>query len=209
MTAAGDVGYVAKWNGSAWSALGSGMNDRVEALAVDGAGNLYAGGYFTTVAGIAANHIAKWNGSAWSALGNGMDYGVSALAVDGAGTLYAGAFTASQSQQVGRQHLVGSGQWDERVRGPVYALAVDGAGNLYAGGYFGTAGAWRQTASRSGTAALGLRLGSGMRDPVKALAVDGAGNIYAGGDFDFAGGVAGERHRQVGWQRLVRPGQRR
>ena len=44
----------------------------VDALAVDGAGNLYAGGYFTIAGGVAANHIAKWDGSAWSALGSGM-----------------------------------------------------------------------------------------------------------------------------------------
>jgi hypothetical protein len=50
---------------------------------------LYAGGYFTTVGGSAANNIAQWNGSSWSALGSGMNYSVSALAVSG-GTLYAG-----------------------------------------------------------------------------------------------------------------------
>jgi hypothetical protein len=42
--------YIAKWNGSAWSALGSGMNSLVCALAVIGT-DLYAGGYFTTAGG--------------------------------------------------------------------------------------------------------------------------------------------------------------
>jgi hypothetical protein len=82
--------YIAKWNGSAWSALGSGMNSYVYALAVDGNGNVYAGGYFTTAGGTSANYIAKWNGSAWSSLGSGMDKSVHALAVDGTGNLYAG-----------------------------------------------------------------------------------------------------------------------
>ena len=63
---------VAKWNGSSWSALGSGMDGRCLALAVSGS-DLYAGGYFTTAGGSAANHIAKWNGSSWSALGSGMN----------------------------------------------------------------------------------------------------------------------------------------
>ncbi len=64
---------IAKWDGSAWSALGSGMNDAVHALAVDGSGNLVAGGSFTTAGGVSANHIAKWDGSAWSALGSGIN----------------------------------------------------------------------------------------------------------------------------------------
>jgi hypothetical protein len=57
---------IAKWNGSSWSALGSGMNDFVSALTVfdDGIGPaLYAGGTFTTAGAVSANRIAKWNGS--------------------------------------------------------------------------------------------------------------------------------------------------
>src|SRR6266498_1548888 len=46
-TAGGNAAnYIAKWNGSSWSALGSGMNSNVYALAVLGS-DLYAGGYFT------------------------------------------------------------------------------------------------------------------------------------------------------------------
>ncbi len=48
---------VAKWNGSRWSALGSGMNGPVLALAVSGA-NVYAGGSFTNAGGSAANYVA-------------------------------------------------------------------------------------------------------------------------------------------------------
>src|SRR5437762_664649 len=51
-----------------WTALGSGMDHSVYALAVFG-NDLYAGGGFTTAGGIAAN-IAKWDGSSWSALGS-------------------------------------------------------------------------------------------------------------------------------------------
>ena len=47
-----EVNNVAKWNGSAWSALGSGTDRQVEALAVCGT-NLYAGGGFY-VAGVTA-----------------------------------------------------------------------------------------------------------------------------------------------------------
>jgi hypothetical protein len=63
---------IARYNGTAWSALGTAPNGRVRALAFDKAGNLYAGGAFTTIGGTSANRIARWNGSAWSALGAGM-----------------------------------------------------------------------------------------------------------------------------------------
>src|SRR3972149_6550920 len=62
-----------------------GMNSGVTALAVDGDGNLYAGGGFTTAGGTRANRIAKWDGTTWAPLGSGMDNGVSDLEVDNDG----------------------------------------------------------------------------------------------------------------------------
>src|SRR5205823_3890290 len=51
---------IAKWDGSAWSALGSGANGIVWALAVSGRGSdLYAGGDFTTAGGVSASRIAR------------------------------------------------------------------------------------------------------------------------------------------------------
>src|SRR5262245_6472774 len=89
---------IAKWDGSSWSALGSGMNEPVYALTVydDGGGPaLYAGGDFTIAGGVAASKIARWDGSSWSALGSGMSGGGAVLALtvydDGGGpALYAG-----------------------------------------------------------------------------------------------------------------------
>lgn len=62
---------VAQWNGGHWSALGSGLNGAVMALAKSGS-NLYAGGWFTAAGATAVDHIAKWDGSAWSPLGLGL-----------------------------------------------------------------------------------------------------------------------------------------
>jgi len=95
-TQAGSVSanYIARWNGSSWSALGSGLNDEVYSIAVSGT-DVYVGGKFTQAGGVSANHIAKWNGSSWSALSFGMNGYVYALAMTN-GNLYAGGdFTAA------------------------------------------------------------------------------------------------------------------
>src|SRR3954468_12250611 len=85
---------IAKWNGSSWSALGSGVNSVVRALAVSGT-DLYVGGRFTTAGGNDANFMAKWNGSSWSALGSGLNDEVRALAASGRDVYAGGVFSAA------------------------------------------------------------------------------------------------------------------
>ncbi|HEU4419548.1 MAG TPA: hypothetical protein VFT55_11460, partial [Planctomycetota bacterium] len=79
-TAAGGVSAnnIARWNGTSWSALGSGLSggafgSPVRALAVLPNGDLVAGGEFTTAGGVGANYVARWNGTIWSAVGSGMN----------------------------------------------------------------------------------------------------------------------------------------
>ncbi len=93
--------YIARWDGSEWSSVGSapvgaGTNDIVYALRTfdDGTGMaLYAGGDFTSAGGNSTNHIAKWDGASWQPLGVGINDTVSALIEfdDGGGpALYVG-----------------------------------------------------------------------------------------------------------------------
>lgn len=89
---------VARWDGSAFSALGNGLNDHVYSVSIDSADNVFFGGFFTASCGSALcgsvttgfNRVAKWNGAAWSALGSGMNDRVFALAVDSNDDLYVG-----------------------------------------------------------------------------------------------------------------------
>ncbi len=105
-TSIGGVGAnnIARWNGSGWSPLGSGLgnglpNQTVKALGSYN-GQLWAGGYFETAGGTPAGHVARWNGSAWSSPGSGADYTVSAFVPFGGTLVTSGAFAEMDGQPV-------------------------------------------------------------------------------------------------------------
>jgi len=143
-TFVGDViaNYIAKWDGSSWSALGSGIGGYVHALAVSG-NDLYAGGQFTAAGGSTANHIAKWDGSSWTALGSGITYTVFALAVSGSNVYAGGIFSTAGGSAANYVAKWDGSSWTALGSGGmnniVWALAVSGS-DLYAGGAFTTAG---------------------------------------------------------------------
>ena len=64
----GNADRIVQWDGSAYTALGTGMDSSVFGLAVNSDDVLYAAGLFTTAGGVAVNYVASWDGSAWSAL---------------------------------------------------------------------------------------------------------------------------------------------
>jgi hypothetical protein len=75
---------IARWNGTSWSALGTGVGSTVGAICAfdDGAGSgqsLYVGGFFLSAGGISANNLARWDGAAWSDVGGGVNSSVSEL----------------------------------------------------------------------------------------------------------------------------------
>jgi hypothetical protein len=196
--------YIAQWNGSSWSALGSGISGAdadyagpcVLALAISG-NTLYVGGDFMAAGAVTnANCIAQWNGSSWSALGSGMNGAVGALAVSG-GILYAGGdfdFTADYAVEANAVAQWNGSSWSALGSGMggggppytyVYALEVSG-GTLYAGGSFTNAGGTAANYIAQWNGSNWSPLGSGMNGGVSALAVSG-GTLYAGGNFTTAG----------------------
>ena len=82
--------HIAMWDGMIWNALGEGLDDNVNALAMDGRGHLYAGGYFQHAGRKPANQVARWDGKEWLPLGGGVTGEVHTLAVDLMGNVYVG-----------------------------------------------------------------------------------------------------------------------
>lgn len=156
-TSAGGVSArcVARWNGSSWSGLGTGISGSagatdVYALAMTPSG-LYAGGRFYSAGGVPAYGIARWNGSAWSALGGGAGGGLTASSggaevnsLVASGTdLYVGGYFIAAGGHTARGvarwdgtawHALGQGT--PRQYDSVTSMAISGS-RLYVGGYFG------------------------------------------------------------------------
>lgn len=63
---------IASWNGTSWSALGSGLNGDVNSMAPSTGAMFFVGGDFTASGSASLNRIARLQGSAWSSLGSGV-----------------------------------------------------------------------------------------------------------------------------------------
>ncbi len=139
------VNGIAKWNGTAWSALGSGIGPSINGIfgrsIIVMGGNVYISGFFTTVGGVAANNIAKWNGSSWSALGSGTD-GITWMAVQGTDIIAAGAFTHAGGITANRVARWNGTTWSAIGSGfNLEAHSVVTSGNeIYVGGLFTQSG---------------------------------------------------------------------
>jgi hypothetical protein len=143
--------YVAKYTAGAnppttgtWSALGSGVGNVVNAMALYPSTNdLYVGGFFTTAGGSAANYIAMWDTSesSWSTLGTGVNAYVSSIAVMNTDIYAGGNFTTAGGTTVNYVAKWNGSSWSAMggdtvgTNGIVYAMAVNGS-DLYAGGAF-------------------------------------------------------------------------
>jgi hypothetical protein len=202
------VNDIARWDGSEWSALGSGASSGTTAISIDKSGYLYVGGYFDSTGGILTNNIAKWNGSEWSSLGSGLKWNsttnsyisktISAVVTDASGNVYvAGSFdTAGGVAANGiakwdgtTWSSLGSGVKGDRTFPSIRSLAVDRSGNLYAGGEFDSIGgiAANNIAKWDGT--TWNSLGTGTDSIVLAVAVDSLGSVYTSGWFTNVNGM--------------------
>jgi hypothetical protein len=216
-----NANFIARFDGSNWRPLGSGLDNEVVALAVTN-NRVYAGGYFTGTAdeSVAMNHIGCWDGTNWNAMGDpgGVVFAL-ALSTNGlyaAGTGYSGPQFPSPYGSPFFSRWDGTNwynalnftnntffTWPLNFHDPTgyCALAVQGT-NIYLGGNIKGFSQFDPNANDFVTTGcvdiirfdpnFGWIMGIGLNSyPVALAAVDT--NLYAAGDFTIAGGVAANK----------------
>ncbi|MFN0006275.1 MAG: hypothetical protein ACKVXR_00080 [Planctomycetota bacterium] len=205
-------GVFARWDGNAWSPVGSGAQPDHAVLGMatydDGSGPaLFAGGGFTSIGGVPAMRIAKWDGSSWSALGTGVAGYVGVLATIDAGAgprlhVAGGPISAGGLPPAGvvawdgsTWTSLGSAQ-EGQFEGGIGVLVADPTGTgLYAAGDFQYVDGVEMNSlahwDGSSWSPVGPPAGDGMNHTVHALASVNLGSgttLYAGGSFWTASG---------------------
>ncbi|MBL9078953.1 MAG: hypothetical protein JNL08_15720 [Planctomycetes bacterium] len=195
---------IARWNGTTWQALGTGVDGSVRAVAVTPNGDVFVAGSFATAGGVAASGVARWNGSQWSGLGTGLGFfGANALAALPNGDVVAGGvFTLAGGVPANRVARWDGTQWNalgSGLDGICNELLALPNGWLAAGGSFQHAGgvAAPRVAVWDGAAWHGLG-GGADNGSVQALAFGPALELVIAGDFTSAGGSAAGRVARVG-----------
>jgi YVTN family beta-propeller protein len=188
---------VAKWNGTAWSALDKGLNNSVSWIEKQGT-DLYMTGDFTDVGAggtpvSGLNHIAKWNGTTWSALDKGLDDSAFAIAVSGSDVYVGGIFKNVGSGGTAVVGLNNIAKWngtawsslDNGFDNSVFAIALKGT-EVYAVGAFtsGRVGTLNHVAKWDGTTWASLE--NGINGTGTCVSVIGS-DIYVGGYFTNTG----------------------
>jgi hypothetical protein len=188
------VSNIAKWNGSSWSALGSGLNGAVYSLAVSGS-DLYAGGEYGASGATSVSRIAKWNGTSWSALGTGLNGRVLSIATNGSDVYAAGEFAAAGGASASRIAKWNGSAWSALGTGlgSGYPRSVAVTGNdVYVTGDFTSAGGASASRIAKWNGSTWSALGTGLNAGGYTVAVSGT-DVYVGGDFTTAGGVTVNR----------------
>lgn len=186
------VANIARWDGTAWHGLGSGIGGLVRALTVRPNGDLVAVGAFDVAGGVAVDDVARWDGANWWPMASAVVGDLTAVAAMPDGDVVVGGLL----QSIAGVPVAAVARWNGNTWHPlgaglgnaVFALHALPNGDLVAGGAFLTAG---------GTPAAGVArwdglawhaLGNGIHNPVYAISSLANGDLIAGGVFEWVDG---------------------
>ncbi|MBI3110387.1 MAG: hypothetical protein HYZ01_02340 [Ignavibacteriales bacterium] len=203
---------IARWDGTAWSAVGGGANHWVRGLAANAQGTLFASGFFDSIGTRKVSGVGQWDGTSWEPVGKLSVHEPGSTSMPDVREVHAlngEVYITGNFQYVNDVPANGLARWDGTQwhplaglgfthglwRGAVRNLRQVGT-NLYVGGDFKTAdnyllsniAMWDEASSawrllEDGSANKGIYDGS-----IYTLASSGSAT-YAGGIFSAAGGV--------------------
>jgi hypothetical protein len=211
--------YIAKWDGTQWSALLSGtagLTGTVHAIALQG-NDVYVGGEFQNAGNNgSADFLARWDGSKWTGLlsgTTGVTDTVYTIAFSGTSQLFVGGeFTSTTPvslTHIAKANIVTTTgtvttpvTWsglvsgtDGIITGTVYTIAISGT-DVFVGGAFQNAGGITGTnyiARWDGNIWNAVGSLNAINNTVRAIALSG-NDVYVGGNFTGAGGSGGPNH---------------
>jgi hypothetical protein len=207
------VNGLARWDGTAWSAFGTGLfkaNGLAGAWAMDAApnGDLVVAGVFDSVAGVAAANVARWSGTSWSALGNGVS-GMPACvrALPGGAIVLAGNLAPAPGLNA-PSALWNGANWQLLGFGsPGVMMTIEplpGGGFLGGGNFEDVAGQYGRGLARWNTASW-HPVASGTVGTARCVLNLRDGGTFVGGDLARIDGIASPgaaRHDGSGWNAM-------
>jgi hypothetical protein len=195
---------IARWNGTQWAALGSGVSGTVDDLKVKN-NQLYVSGFFNDAGGVAnTENLARWDGSQWQSLRSDLlmsdpaedrFYAVGVLANNN-------VFVAGDFNDSGDPLVVNMAYWDGAawrgtgmgfedgstsfIGGDSYAVAVHASGQVFVGGEFTEIGGQPVNRLAMWDGASWQDVGGSLNGDVSALLIRGD-ELYVGGGFTRVG----------------------
>jgi hypothetical protein len=194
-----NTAYIAKYDGTNWSALGTGLSGGVGyALEFDYSGNLYIGGTFTTAGGSSHTRLVIWDGTSYQDWADA-NAGVYTIELAKSGSLIiGGAFTTingNGSYKYIAEYNATDG-WSYYGTSPnddVWSVYCDNNGVVYLAGTFTTAGGVTVNGVAKWTGGQFISLGDGITDSGSwgVYEITGHnGDVYIGGSFDSVGNLS-------------------
>lgn len=184
---------VARWNGSSWSSMDTGISSVVYALTSLSDGSLYATDLSVLITGRKVSTLYLWNGSYWAARAY-FDETAFALAPFGISDVLVGGLFTHTTSASAAYHIT---RFDGSTCAPlgtglndtVTCLTTLPNGNLLAGGTFTHAYDARASFIAEWNGAVWKEFGGGVGRDMKSLLSLPNGDVLAGGNFNSAGGV--------------------
>jgi trimeric autotransporter adhesin len=207
-TIAGDpaINDLARWDGSTWHALGSGVSGGiVKAITIEGR-NVYVGGQFTSAGTSIPNtaYLARWDAlsESWSAVGSGVDNIINTIAVEGA-DIYVGG----NLQNAGGVSTPFIARWDgnnwnalsssQDLTGSVNSIAIAGTAVIVGGAFDGMSGGINYITLWNGSDWNAMGILNGFVNAVQVVGSD----VFAAGNFTSTDSVPGTSHI-ARWDRI-------